>query len=226
MKKVKNVFTSDERFPLFEPYGPNGQTNSWISLDLNNGDIDAGYNRCGLISVDHWNKIIIEVPISSQSTSDFINNFINENIYHLQLIFNNSSIEWDGRNWRGKLNDTAQAVYDNLINIEFDYEPEDQTHVIDDLAEWLQETPAIETTFDDLISDVLSYDGDDGYYFSDSLNNPGAIETAILEMFANDLYNDIDISKKQAIELIKSGICDDSAWTDELQHFAKLNKSD
>jgi hypothetical protein len=210
MKTVKNIFSSDERFPLYQPSDQRLQTNSWISLDIETGEIDAGYSQQGSTSERAWNDIELHIPMPEQSTTDEIIRVIENHIDDFQIILNDSTISWDRNNYKGFLGDDAQAIYDKLYDNGTGFYCESQTSIIDDLSEWLQTTPEIETTIYSLAKDLLNCDGDEGYYFSDALNSIDAIKSALLDMFAAELYKGEEISQKQNQALIDAGICGDS----------------
>lgn len=225
MKTVKNIFSSDERFPLYQPYGMDQTTKSYISLDIETGEIDAGYEMQNSTSMRSWNNIELHIHVSEQSTTDEITRIIDENMGGFQKILNGASIEWDGSNYRGKLNDDAQYIYDRLDGYGAGFSCDTQTYIIDDLAEWTQyEDQIIKTTIDDLAEKLFNCDGDDGYYFSDPLNSVDAIKSALLDIFAECLYDGDDITQKQAQALIDAGTCDDSQWMEELNGFYNPDK--
>lgn len=214
-----------ERFPLYRKYpGQFEPQKAYIFLDLESGECGADYSGeiGNAIPSRQWHNIVLTFAISPYYMADKIESVINDNAEFFQALLDNSAVEWDGNNYRGKITDeklNERVMEWDMLCQGFDC---DEGGMIEDLAEYLQCTPDLENgqTVDQLADDILSNDGDNGYYFTDSLNSVEAIKSELLDMWADGLYSGNEISKNVAQCLIAEGVCDDSQWMDELHEFA------
>ncbi len=225
MQKLNITFKNDEntpRFPIHCQYG--GQYSpqpAYIFLDLRNGECGADYNgEIGSTPVLQWHGIILTFEINAGLTADTIEQLIEDSKADFQAILDGSSVDWDGNNNVGVLNESARSIY-NQIN-ESEIFNNFQSEIISDLVEYLQDEvfPSAGQSIEDFVEEVYERNGDNGYFFADSLDSEDEILASLRFIWADDLYSGNDISSDIARHLIKHGTCDESAWLEELNEFA------
>jgi hypothetical protein len=220
-----NASEKTERFPVYCKYP--GQFNAqpaFITLDLEDGDIDADYTSeiGNAVPARVWHGIVIRFAINPQSTADQIEQIINDNAEAFQQILDGADVVWDGNNYVGKLNAEAQEVYERLDDYGNGFCCDHEGGMIDDLGEWLDGRGYLPEgkSFDEYAQDLLDCDGDNGYFFSSSFNDVDSMKSELLDLWADALYSGDDIPANVAKLLIDNHTCDDSEWMEELREFA------
>lgn len=223
MITAHSVFSSEERFPVYCKYPGQYQNQpAFIALDLETGEVDAGYSGeiGNAIPSPVFHGIVIRFPIRPESTADMITEMISSNLENFQTVLDGSSIEWDGSNYVGRLSESASDLVNEMQCSLFDDCQEGG--IIDDLGTYLDGNIDPDgQSFEDFAHEIFSYNGDNDYWFSSDLDSAEKIQSALLDLWADQLYAGDDIPRHVAQALIADGRCDDSQWTDELSAFAK-----
>jgi len=220
-----NATERSERFPVYCKYPQqyNAQP-AFITLDLEDGDIDADYTSeiGNAIPGRVWHGIVLRFGISPESTADQIEKIINDNAEAFQQILDGADVVWDGNNNVGKLNEEAQAVYDRLNDYGNGFCCDHEGGMIDDLGVWMDGPGYLPAgkSFDDYAQELFDCDGNDGYYFADHLSDVDLIKMELLQLWADQLYSGDEIPANVAKLLIENGTCNNSQWMDELREFA------
>lgn len=221
---VKSVFNSKDRFPVYCHYvGQFEPQRAYISLDIENGEVDACYNsdigNCKTAKV--WNRLELHFDINPYTFTDKIADLISENMDKFQAILDGSEIVWNGSNYIGKFDDDAEKIIEK-----FDFERAlyDFVDVVmfQDLKDFSDEMWfSKETqTLTELATDIYET-GNDAGYWSDELDSVDAIEYEILHYWLECLYNNDVIPKKEAKLLISDSRVDISdKWLTEINEFA------
>jgi len=223
MATVKNVFKSDENFPVYCKYdGQISAQPAYISLDLETGEVDAGYNPNpggSSMSSRQFHGLEICIAIPCEASADQINAWIEDNEDHFQEILDSAEVAWRDSNKVGVLTEDARELIYRLDGQTFEL---DRFMIDRDyFADWLDdEKPGENQSLNDFAQNLLDRNGDGDCYFADDLRSVEAIKDLLLDMWADDLYARKDIEPHIAKMLLADGRCEDSAWMDELKEFA------
>lgn len=214
------------RFPVYCKYQDRYQEQpAYIVLDLETGECNADYNsEIGGTPEPIWNGCILTFRLSPSATADEIESIIENHAEEFQNILDGSSVEWDGSNWVGQLNEDALSICESLNKCSEGFWLDCNSSIIDNdyFVDWLQDGiyPHSGQTPEDFAEYLWSLDGEGDCYFSDDMNNPDSILSALRDVWAERLYAGYDLPKDVAQHLIEEGTCDDSQWMDELKEFA------
>ena len=91
---------------------------AFIELD-EYGVIYADYNGeiSNAVPVDVWNNRAIRWPIDCALSGDEILALVEDNLPLFERVYEGHSVEWDGSNHAGDLNDDASEAHDELLGI-------------------------------------------------------------------------------------------------------------
>ena len=218
---AKCVFITDERFPVFCHFGGQSEPQkAYISLDIETGEIDAGYHvGIGVGSpIRVLNDIELRFEINPYTHKDQIKEIIYDHMDQFQLILDGSEVVWKNCNEIGKFNDSAQRIIDKFSCETFLYTYVDIV-TYTDLSCFQDEIWSVNDsqTITQLAKDVYD-DGNSYGYWIDELNSEYDIEQAILEEWLNCLYSHFDLPKNVARLLLNNDdIFLDKDWLDTLK---------
>lgn len=236
MKLVNQFVEGEERFPLYCVYPSNcNAQKAYISLNLETGACDADYfAQTGSISFDQHNNIELTFPVSNQLLSGLIVDLIKEHADNFQFILDNSEVvDIQNGDRHGKLNDAAQKRFLDMLGAEEILGQHDSSFIIDDLGAYLDSETVPESniypedgqSIDDYVKATFRCDGDNDYYFSDSLNSEQAIKDALTGYWFNELYCNEKLPKIIIVFLHSTGQVSD-AWKNELEEILKEYEKD
>lgn len=226
MTNLNVTFKADEqteRFPIYCKYPDQfNPQRAYISLDLESGECTADYSReiGNSIRADVWHERRLWLSVSPQLTADDIENLINEHAEKFQWILDSCRVVWDGSNHRGVI---PEEVRDFLNGWDYDCIGHDiEGGIVDDLVAYCDGVPVMQKgqTLNDMAEHIYDSNGENNFWFCSDLDGVEKIKSAILDIWADQLYAGNDLTKQQALELIADGRCDDSEWTEELKEFA------
>ena len=214
---AKCVFITDDRFPVFcHHVGQIEPQTAYISLDIETGEIDAGYYHLGGgSSIRFLNDIELRFEINPYTHKDQIGEIIYDHMDQFQLILDGSEVVWDNYNRIGKFNDSAQRIISKL-SLLHNYV---DIVTFTDLSCFQDEIWSVNDlqTITQLAKDIYD-DGNSYGYWIDELNSVDDIEEAILEEWLNCLYSHYDVPKNVARLLLNNDDIDlDKDWLDTLK---------
>ena len=220
-----NATTCPETFPAYCRYAGQAQAQpAYISLNLENGDLDVDYNaEISGIPNAIWHKRVLAFNVRPETTADNLAEIINDNAEMFQTILNNSDVEWNDLNYVGVLNDTARGLY-NKFEYGFGFKEECYTTMIEDLGDYLENGdmlyPSDDQSMRDFAQEILNLDGENDQYFPDYLKSLDEMLSELCGIWANELYSGNDLPHLVAKYLLEVGTCNDSEWLEELKEFA------
>lgn len=148
---------------------------------------------------------------------------------------NGADVIWDGSNQVGQFSDEAQSVIDKLsceeelLTESFEYAVSLISNSAD-LGEYLSDAafPSESQSVSEFAGEIIDDISYEYYGLCDNLSTPEGLLTALSDVWANFLYNGDELPQEVAKYLIEEGVCDDSAWMDELNAMAEgtYNKED
>ena len=221
-KKTTVVFNSDATFPLYCMYGGQYRPQpAYIELNIRTGEIDADYSGevGSAIPCDVWHQCRIWFYVNEELTSDNIKTIISDQKQAFDHLYSVSDVDWDGSNWRGGPSDESgldREDWNELVNdIHHQLEivtAEYETTIIDanSFADWCGDLPRGDAQ--ELAAEYLSMNGDNGYYFDDSINDVDCIASLIRDMWESNID---EIGPVEAKQLIDNGFLDDNPYMDE-----------
>lgn len=210
--KAHSVFSSDKLFPVYAQYPQqfNPQP-AFISLDTRDGEIDADYSGeiGNAVPVNVWDGTVLRFPIPAMTTTSEIEEAITEHLADFQAILDCEDSE------------KAQSL---KYDLEHKLEVIGGEASVCTLAEFLQDGlfPAPEQTVADFVTELAGLNGENGYYFSTSVEpDTDDVQNELMKLWADHLYAGEHLPRAAALALLADGRCDDSAWMDELREFAQ-----
>jgi hypothetical protein len=227
MATLNILFNASEKsqFPVYCKYPQQCEPQpAFITLNLENGDLDADYSGeiGNAVTSRVWHNIVLRFAINPESTADQVEKIINDNSEAFQKILDGSEVVWDGNNNVGRLNEEAKAIREQLDDYGNGFCCDQEGGMIDDLGVWLDGPGFLPEgkTINEYAADLYSCNGENGYFFADHLSDPDQIKSALLDLWAEYLYSGYDIPSAVSKLLIENGTCDDSRWMEELREFA------
>lgn len=219
MKKVNNVFKSDELFPLYARFGIGGDCQAaYIELHIGNGTLTAEYNSDvnNALPVDVWNGVCVRWPISSMFTNEELTDILNENISYFQSVLDRASVDYIDGDWMGVIDN-----FDPMERQRFaDLAP--RGGIIGGLKDWLNGEifPGEGQSPRDFIDAIYDLDGQDGLYLQARKSTMMEVYKLVMDLWANELYIGSKLPRAVATCLLIDGRCNDSQWTAELAQYA------
>lgn len=223
------TFTDNEpnEFPIFHQYA--GQflpQPAFISLDINDGEVTADYSGeiGNAVPFDVWHKKVLRFSVEPCIRAAKIAEIIESHKDEFQAILDGASIEWDGNNNVGCFTKDAERIIEQL---ELSLQEESNQYAINiisdssELYDYLAgniypENEDLESFADEIISNIDS----EFYSLISCMSHSEGMLSYLAELWADDLYNGKQLPQFIAQYLVNQGICDDSAWTEELAAMA------
>ncbi|WP_276681533.1 hypothetical protein [Thalassolituus oleivorans] len=219
---IKFEASTANRFPVYAKYeGQHQPQPAFLELDIRDGSLTADYSGeiGNAVPVDVWNNLILRFTLQPETTAEEIERIIEENKETFQGILNGAESEWNNSNWVGKFTDETQEIINELSQLE-PFACETQGGLVE-LAEWIADKkfPSAGQSVEDFAEDVISSDGNDGFYFENPYNLESMLSD-LRDVWADALYSGDEIPAQVAKHLIEHGTCNDSQWMEELKEFA------
>lgn len=220
--QAHSVFSSDQLFPVYQKYS-NEHTpqKAFICLDIRTGAVDADYNATtGSTSFDVWNNLILHFSIPCELTTDEIEQLIANGVGSFQQILDCVSEEWNGNNYYAQISEQASEL---ILELENELESVEASASVCTLAEFLQDEvfPAAGQSVSEFVEELAALNGEnDCYYSTERQPSHEDVKDDLLALWAEYLYNGDDLPQAVAVALLEDGLCDDSAWLDELTELA------
>jgi hypothetical protein len=174
-----------ERKPLHFQY--QGQTNeqpAYLELD-EDGNVDASYSgEIGNGSPMHvWHGRTLRWPLPNNLSGDAIIELVNEHRSLLARVYAGHSVEWDGNNHVGRLDEDAQEAQQELDALLYETEGDIQIWPV---VDWLFSSSTLrETWWDKPLADTVA---ELETHIDDNIELDGDIETALLDE-AQELFD-------------------------------------
>lgn len=219
---IKFAASTAKRFPVYAKYeGQHQAQPAYLELDICDGSLTADYSGeiGNAVPVRVWNNLILRFSLMPETTAEEVARIIEENKETFQKILDGSKSEWNNSNWVGKFTDETKEIINEISQLD-PFVCDVQGGLIE-LSEWIAENkfPSTGQSIEDFAEDVISSDGNDGFYFENPYNLESMLSD-LREVWAEALYSDEEIPAEVAQHLIEHGTCKDSAWMEELNEFA------
>lgn len=224
MSDISVVFKSSEHTPVFLHYSNQTEAQpAYITLDLNNGNVDA--TASGEIGngmpAEVWRGVIRRYPLRSDLTLEQVNDCINDVADTLRTIYAGSSVEHDGSNWVGRLNEDAESAEESLPEL---IGSDMESLVITNLTEWLTESgedgwlPSENDSIQSFVAEVEATIDSEGLVTGENVKN------CLVDLWADRFEENGNIPVNVAKTLFDDGRFEDSAWEEELNEAAQVDK--
>lgn len=143
--KIKKIDVT-QKTPLYRKYNSQyDHQSAYLHISPENGDVWFDYDAeiGGAVTSDVWHGRTIRVPITPFLTAKTLNNILIDPkiIGLIEGVIAGHAENYNGSNYVGTLDDTAQSQLQQLERELLDYEPEFSTAAADD---WFQNCPKSE----------------------------------------------------------------------------------
>lgn len=212
-------------FPVYHKYESQfAPQRAYLELDCRSGDLSADYdgNIGGGVPFPVFHNLILRFSLPAELHRDEIATVIDQYKNRFQQILDGFSEEWSGSNYVGRFNREAANLVSDL-EMEFDDLPASEFFMVDEdgLEEWLCFPFCNKNqSIDEYALEVIALNGYNDCYLTDDLLDPDSMKAAILNLWAECLYNGDSLPAHIAKILISEETCADSAWMEELTEFA------
>lgn len=224
MKTASIVFDRTQSAPLYCRYPTQIQSQpAYVSLNLETGEIDADYSGeiGNAVPANVWHGLVRRYPINPQLTGAQVGELLDRLLPTLQRVLDGSSIEWDGNNYVGRLDENAEAAENELAMAGDELGREYETDLLVDLAEWLAAGNKSEwMPNSDAAGFLVLLEADLKARYTVIED----VADVVCDMWANELYSGAELPQSVAQYLLDDGRCADSRWTEELAAYAAGRK--
>jgi hypothetical protein len=219
MTTAKIIFNAEQKgLPLYCQYqGQHNPQPAYVTLDLDNGEINADYS--GEIGngmpMSVWNGVVRRYPIHNLLNASQIQEILEENLEAFQKIVDNSSVEWDGSNWIGKVNQQAHDI-EGVFEDGLGYD-RDTDNVVVMIGDWLTSggkdcwLPTGDAK--QFLEELRGLESE--YAFVEDI-----VDTCV-DLWVDHLYCGELLPQSVAQFLLEDGRCEGTTWFMELNAYAQ-----
>lgn len=208
---LANLTDPENRVPLFRQYAGQMQPQGAHVYLSQHGEVSADYradvgNACR--SPDEWHKVTLSWPVSPCAKGEALADLLQGSALPLlEAVHAGHVAEWDGCNWRGRLNAPAEAAWFDLAELlaeKFEGDPSNRVSVWS-MEEWLFSSNSLRNLWSGrpLAEVVAELEAEIKREAEDNEVN-GDVTTALLDRAAHE-FDDDDLDAHHLAALVEAG---------------------